>query len=189
MKVKYGLRNVYYAKATLDLETNKYTYGTPKKLPGARNLTLSPNGESSDFYADDVVYFADTANQGYEGDFELAVVPADFLVDILGQEKDSNGALIENADAVASPFALGFEVQGDKKGRRTWLFNCTAARPNQDAATQETSKTPTTETLSIKVLPRITDKAVKATLELTDENTSAFNSFFTSVYERTTTSV
>jgi len=189
MKVKYGLRNVVYAKATIDLDTNKYTYAEPKKIPGAVNLTLSPTGDSNDFFADDIVYFSDTANQGYEGDLEIALVPESFLTEILGFEKDSNGALIENAEALTSPFALGFEVQGDEKGRRTWLYNCNVARPNQDAATQETSRTPSTETLSMKALPRITDKAVKASLALTEENKSIFESFFDSVYERTTTSV
>ena len=189
MKVKFGLRNVVYAKATFDVETNAYTYDTPKKIPGGVNLSLSPTGDSSDFYADDVIYFSDNTNQGYEGDLEIALVPESFLTEILGEEKDSNGALIENSEAITSPFALGFEVQGDTKQRRTWLYNCTAARPNQDAKTKESSKSPSTETLSIKSMPRLSDKAVKAVLEQTDENKDVFEKFFESVYERTTTTV
>ena len=42
-KVKYGLKNVHYAVIT---ENNgETTYDTPKPIPGAVNLTLSPRGK------------------------------------------------------------------------------------------------------------------------------------------------
>ena len=37
-KVKYGLKNCYYAVATIDELTNEATYDTPKPWPGAVNL-------------------------------------------------------------------------------------------------------------------------------------------------------
>ena len=183
MKVKYGLRNVVYSKITIG-ENNTYNYGTPVKIPGAVNLSLSPSGDSNDFYADDSIYYSDTANQGYEGDLEIALVPKQFKKDIMGMTEDANGALIENADDKFEAFALGFEVQGDVKGRRTWLYNCNVARPNDDASTKENTKTPSTETLSLKSMPRLTDKAVKAVLELTEDNAAAYDGFFESVYEK-----
>ncbi len=183
MKIKYGLRNVKCAKIT-KIADGKYTYDTPFAIPGAVNLTLSPTGDSSDFFADDVIYFSTTANQGYEGDLEIALLPKEFLIDILGMTEDENGVLHENASAMPQPFALGFEVQGDSKGRRTWYYNCTAARPNQDASTKESGITPATETLSIKAMPRETDLAVKATIEPNESNGETFNSFFDTVYEK-----
>ena len=183
MKIKYGLRNVKYSKITIG-EAGKYEYASPVPIPGAVNLTLSPTGDTNDFYADDVIYFSASANQGYEGDLEIALLPESFLTDILGMEKDKNGVLHENAAAIAQPFALGFEVQGDSKGRRTWLYNCSAARPNQDASTKESGITPSTETLSLKAMPRETDLAVKATIEPNESNEETFNSFFESVYEK-----
>lgn len=186
-KVKFGLRNVTYSKITTsyDAEKNEYTYSyaTPVTIPGAVSLSMSASGDTNDFFADDAIYFSSTTNQGYEGDLEIALVPESFLIDIMGQTKDSNGALIENADAVPTSFALGFEVQGDLKGRRTWLYNCNATRPNQDASTKETSTEPSTETLSLKAMPRLSDKAIKAVMELSDDNAAAYNSFFSSVYE------
>ena len=103
----------------------------------------------------------------------------------MGLTEDSNGALVEVADAIAAPFALGFEVQGDDKGRRTWYYNCTCARPNQDANTKESGITPSTEKLSIKMMPRSTDKKVRASMELSDTNATAYNGFFSAVYEQT----
>lgn len=183
-KIKYGLRSVYYAKIT-EGAGGAITYGSPVAIPGAVNLSLSGVGDTNDFYADDTIYYSSTANQGYEGDLEIALIPQSFYTDILGLTTDSNGALIENADATVSAFALGFEVQGDNKPRRTWLYNCKASRPNQDAQTAEAGITPATETLSIKVMPRIADKNVKVTMEKSNTNETAYNGFFSAVYEKT----
>lgn len=181
-KIKYGLRNVYYSKITIG-EGGAYTYATPVAIPGGVSLSLSASGDENDFYADDAIYYSVTANQGYEGDLEIALIPESFLTDIMGVTKDSNGALIENSDAKLSSFALGFEVQGDIKGRRTWLYNCSASRSNQDASTKESSITPSTETLSIKAMPRLSDHAVKVSMEENETNTTAYNGFFSEVYK------
>lgn len=181
-KVKFGLRNVHYAKMTIT--ENVMSYSDPVAIPGAVNLSLSPSGDTEDFFADDTAYFSDTANQGYEGDLEIALLPDSFLKDILGQTVDANGAIFENADDKSSAFALGFEIQGDESGRRVWLYNCTATRPNQDAATTENSKTPTTDTLTIKALPRLSDREVKVVLSKTAENATEYEAFFDEVYEK-----
>lgn len=52
-KVRFGLKNCYYAKATFD-EDGNVTYDTPKRLPGAVSIGLDPEGESENFYADDI---------------------------------------------------------------------------------------------------------------------------------------
>ena len=106
-KVKFGLDNVVYAPITIDAQGN-YSYGTIKSIPGAVNLSLSAEGDSNDFYADNVKYFSNTANQGYSGDLEIAIIPEDFRTDILGETKDTNGVLIEDASVIAKGFAFGF---------------------------------------------------------------------------------
>jgi len=183
-KVKYGLKNVYYSVIT---ETGgTITYATPVKIDGAVNLTLSTAGDVTDFYADDVDYFSQYANQGYEGDLEIALLPDAFKKDILGESEDSNGALIENANATIKKFALGFEVQGDDKARRTWLYYCSASRPNVEAQTKEASITPKTDVLSMKATPRTTDENVKVVMTKSATNETAFNAFFSAVYEQVT---
>lgn len=184
-KVKFGLSNVYISKITYGAD-NSVTYATPFALKGGVNLSLEPAGESADFYADNTKYFSDAANQGYTGTLEVALINDDFKEDILGQFKDVNGAYIENKDDTISDFALGCQFEGDTTGTRYWFYQCSVARPSVASQTIETSKTPVTDTLNITISARISDGQVKAQMEKTDNNTTAYNGFFTTVYEKVT---
>lgn len=181
-KVKFGLCNVHIAKITLG-ENNTYTYGTPFALPGAINLSLATAGEQADLHADNVLYFSDSANNGYEGDLELAMVTDEFREQILGETVDANGAYIESANDTISPFAIGFQINGDSQNRRFWYYNATVSRPDNNSKTTETSKEPSTDTLSIKTMPRLSDNKVRVFMTKSDTNTTAYNAFFESVYE------
>lgn len=181
-KVKFGLSNVHYAKMTIG-EDGAITYATPVPIPGAVNLSLEPQGEESPFYADNIKYFNDYANNGYSGDLEMAKIPDSFLKDILGQTIDTNGAVIENAEDKAAHFALMFEVDGDESKKRVVYYNCTASRPSANASTVNETKEPNTDTLTITASARDTDKQVRASLEPTEENMAIFNKFYEKVYE------
>ena len=113
-KVKFGLRNCYYAKATMGA-SGDITFGTPVAMPGAVSLSLDPEGESENFYADDSVYFVVSTNNGYSGDLELALIPESFLKDIMHENEDTNGVIVENKDAQPEHFALLFDFTGDQK--------------------------------------------------------------------------
>lgn len=159
-KIKYGLRSVFYAKATTG-EGGALTYATPVAIPGAVNLSLSAEGESNIFYADDTAYFQTTDNNGYSGTLEVALIPDSFATDILG-DVTTDGVTVEHANVIPSEFALMFEFQGDQSATRHALLRCTCSRPDVAGATKEASIEPQTETLNITVLPRINDHVVKA---------------------------
>lgn len=184
-KVKFGLNNVHIAKITE--QGGQITYGTPFKMPGAISLTADPSGNTTPFYADNIKYYIATSNQGYEGDLEIAMTPDEFLTEILGQKADTNGALFESADDINARFALMGEIDGDVKKRRFIYFDCTAARPSASMNTIEESKEPQTDTISITMSPRSTDKAIKAVIEPSDSNEAVYNTFFTKVYEKNAT--
>lgn len=124
-KVNYGLTNVHYAPFTV--ENGVITYGTPIPIPGAINLVLDPRGEMTEFYADNILYYSASNNQGYDGTLTIANIPEQFAIDALGEEKDSIDLVItEKANKVGKPFALIFQFEGDVKATRVVLYNCTA---------------------------------------------------------------
>ena len=111
--------------------------GTPVAMPGAVSLSLEPNGEPSNFYADGYAYYTISNNMGYEGDLELAMVPESFRTDVLKESLDDNSVLVESANVETANFALLFEFDGDVKKIRHVLYNCSAARPNIESTTNE----------------------------------------------------
>ena len=147
-KVKYGLKNVYYAKATLDAD-NVATYSTPVAWPGAVNLSLDAEGGTTKFRADNIDYWIGQSNNGYSGDFESALIPDSFRRDILGDVVDSNGLLVENAEAKTTYFALLFQFEGDEKNTRHVMYKCSATRPSVSGQTTDEEIEPQTETLTI----------------------------------------
>lgn len=168
-KVKYNLKNVHAAKLTKNSD-GTFTYATPEAIPGAVSISLDAEGESTPFYADGIVYFRSTANNGYSGDLEIALIPEWFRTEILQEEKDSNGVLIERSDVTESVyFALLFEFDGDVNAIRHVLYNCTASRPSIESETKEDTISPGTETLSLTADPR-EDGLVKSR---TGDDTSA----------------
>lgn len=153
-KVKYNLKNVYAAKLKKDA-SGSFNYDAPKPIPGAVSISLDAEGESSPFYADGIVYFRSTANNGYSGDLEMALIPEWFRTEILKEKLDKNGVLVEKATTgEAEKFALLFEFDGDVKAIRHVLYNCSASRPSIASETKEDTIEPGTETLSLTADPR-----------------------------------
>lgn len=175
-KVQFGLRNVYIATVTVSGGT--VTYGTPFQLPGAVNLSLSPEGEENVFYADDSRYYVISTNAGYSGTLEIAQVTEKFATDILGYIKDQNNNLIEDKDVQPSAMAIMFEVQQDTSGKRYVFYNVTVGRADVSAATTEDSTEVQTATLDITCGAAVDTGYVK--MYTTDTSTN-YNTWFSAV--------
>jgi len=178
-KVKYNLKNAHYALLSI-AEDGTVSFGTPTAMPGSVSISLDANGEPENFYADGVAYYVINNNMGYDGDLELAMIPESFRTEVLKEELDDNGVLIENADVELASFALLFEFDGDQKHIRHVLYNCAASRPGIEGKTNEDSREVQTETLTIKATP-LANGMVKAK---TGNSTAAsvYEDWYKSVY-------
>ena len=183
-KVKFNICNVHYALITVD-EDGEVTFGTPVAMPGAVSLSLEPNGEPSNFYADGYAYYTISNNMGYEGDLELAIVPESFRTDVLKESLDDNSVLVESANVETANFSLLFEFDGDVKKIRHVLYNCSAARPNIESATNEEEIEVQTETLAITAAPLANGYVKARTGDSTTD--TVYTGWYTSVYMPTVT--
>lgn len=182
-KVKFNLKNVYYATVTEaagEGGATTYTYGTPVAWPGAVSLSLDAEGDTSTFYADGIAFYVTTANNGYSGDFESALVPESFKTDILKEvANQTDGTIVEYSTAEPAAFALLFQFDGDQNATKHVLYNCKCTRPSIASQTNEESKEVQTETLSITAAPRA-DGLVKASAN--SASGSAYSGWFSNVY-------
>lgn len=188
-KIKYGLKNCYYALVTetQDSTTGVWTstYGTPKRLPGAVSLSLTPQGnEVSKFYADDTVYATtETNNEGYEGELVLADLPNSAREDIFGNSLDATDkTLAEAAEDISKKIALLFQIAGDKKNTRHVLYNVRLGRPSLSSETKSDSINPVTDTCALTAIPRADADGVVSCKTTGETSDAVYNGWFSGVY-------
>lgn len=179
-KVKYNLKNTHYAKLTIAAD-GKVTFETPVAIPGSVSISLDAQGDISPFYADGIVYYKSAANNGYEGDLEVALLPESFRTDILGETLDDKKVLMENSEAHGVAFALLFEFSGDEKAIRHVLYNCVATRPSLESQTKEDTINPVTETLTVSATP-LSDGRIKAKTG-NETDAAVYEGWYSKVYE------
>lgn len=180
-KISYGLKNVYFANYTV--VDGVITYENPVRLPGAVELSLEPRGDMVEFYADDMLYYSASNNQGYDGTLSVAVIPEAFAIEALGETLDETDfVLTETSSSKGRPFALMFEFDGDVKAVRHVLYSCTASRPTVSSSTKTNTAEPSPNELTFVASPRETDTRVKTK---TTEKTPAaiYDAWYTEVYE------
>lgn len=151
-KVKFGIKNVHVFPI-VSMTGGVPTYGDVIDVPGAVSFSMTAQGDINKFYADNIVYYQSSANNGYEGDLKLALIPEAFYEKIFGQIPDANGVMTENSSIEAKAFAMTFEEDGDQTGTKFVLYNCTATRPTKELNTIENSKTPVTQALTVSAVP------------------------------------
>lgn len=166
-RIRYGLKNLYYAIAT-EGAGGALTYATPIAIPGAKSIALSASGDSMDEYADDVVWYHSDANQGYSGtlEFEDTAAGDAFQAAVLGLETDQNDVTWESGADQTKEFALLGQFSlagGTETGKRFALLRCVISRPEMNGQTKESGITVQTNTVNITAMPRINDDLVKAT--------------------------
>lgn len=175
-KVKFNLKNVHIFPQVTDAPT----FGDVIDIPGAVSLTIDAQGDINKFYADGIVYFQTSANNGYAGTAEFALIPNEVMKKIFNYEEDEDKVLTENANSKIVPFAMTFEEDGDETGTKFVLYNCTATRPSRSLATKKDTIEPTTQSLSISAAPLKDGKVLAYTQA--DTTVEVLNNWHTGVY-------
>ncbi len=176
--VRFGLKNVHYAVIT-ENEDGAITYAKPVALNGAINLVLNAKGDKAELFADDKLYYASYANQGYDGTLELAFVPDSFKVDVLNYRTDGNGVLFEDANAVFKKIALLFEFNTDRNSIRRAMYKVDVSRPNFETSSKTQTIEPKTSTLNLTISP-LDNGLIMAKA---DASLSCYNTWYDTVYQ------
>lgn len=186
--VRYGISNAHYALYTEGSGSTAGTYATPVAMPGATQLTLTPQGETWTFYADNIAYETGSSNTGYEVSLTIAVFGDQAKIDLLGYETDSNGVVYEPADAEPKSCALLWQFDGSKVKKRGLLYNVKFNRPTMTGNTKTESVDPDTDELTGVAIGRDltinneTVNVIKASVTNETATATQFNGWFSAVY-------
>ena len=186
--LSYGINKMYYAVRSTT-EQGGYTYGNPKRLRGARQITINAEGTNEKFYADNGVYFIADSNTGKSGSVELAGLNDEALMDLFGYIQDANGVVLEDADAHAADVALLFECENDgDKPTRFSMFGVKFTRPTEEHNTKEDPVSPDTITMDYEAAPvelpwgnNDTKNFVGGHLDYTETTKAAWEAWYTQV--------
>ena len=185
-KVQYGLSKAHYAPLKVS-EGGVITFEKPIPLLGAVSIELSPTGDKSVKYADNIPFYTMFANNGYEANLVLTNIPDDFAAYALGEEKEvESGIITEKADSKNGEFALLFQFEGDVKATRHVLYKCTCSRPTIASQTTEESVEFGESELTLTVSPIELDGELivkRKTSTTTPED--AYNKWYTEVFRKT----
>jgi phi13 family phage major tail protein len=180
-KIVFGLKNCHYSVITED-EAGVHTYGAVVPLKGAVEISLEPRGETSDFYADDILYYTTTTNAGYEAALTIANITREFRTDVLGEELETpNNILTESTTQKNKRIAFMFEFDGDIKAVRHLLYNCTVTRPTLTSASKTETAEPQPQELTMIAAPRPADGIVKRSTS-GDTPDTVYDAWYDAVY-------
>lgn len=187
--VLIGCRDVVFAKMKEDIATGT-TYDTDiRSAPGVIEIALTSQNTNESLGADDIALYETMASlDGFEVSITLASLGADGQAFLLGSTVDQNGVLVEGAADNPPYVAMGFKTaRSDGTDDYVWLYK---GRFVQGDATFRTKEQGTvnwqTPVLTGTFLPRVSDKAMRATVNSADTASQAIlESFFNAVYEKT----
>lgn len=162
-KVRFGLKNVFYAVLTESSDGSANTYATPVAVPGAVSLTLDSNGTDGTFYADNVAYYKTFANNGYTGELEMARINDAMLQDVWGMTLDETSKVLYEATGIQpKPFALLFQIEGDQDEELNVFYRVVpTSKPSVGSQTVAEEVEPVTQTFEFEALPLVTGPAAQ----------------------------
>lgn len=186
--VRYGISNAHYALFTEAAGQTAASYATPVAMPGATQITLTPQGDTWTFYADNIAYETGSSNTGYEVSVTIAVVGDQAKIDLLGYAADTNGVVYEAADSEPKSCAFLWEFDGSKVKKRGLLYNVKFNRPTESGNTKTDTVDPDTDEMTGVAIGRDftvgneVKNIIKASVTNATATASQFAEWFDTVY-------
>ena len=182
----YGVNKMYYAIRTVT--DGVVSYATPKRLRGARQISINAEGSNEKFYADNGVYFIASSNTGRSGSVEVMGLSDQALQDLFGYVVDDNGVVLEDSDAQVADIALLFECENDgPKPTRFVMYDVKFTRPTEEHNTKEESVSLDTITMDYEAAPcEFTYDGeqrnfVGGHIDYSENTATAYNAWYTAV--------
>lgn len=149
-RVSFGLSNVIVGTYTVGAD-GAVTMGDPMSIPGAVTLSLEPEGDGNNFYADNTKYWSGYSDNGFSGSLEMARFPDEFRTTFLGAKKLDDGGIADIKSSTKPAVYIAYQGEGDKLSRRAILYNVTLSGIKKESKTTEDSTEPETESIDITV--------------------------------------
>ena len=149
-KVEFGISQLHVGTYTVNDHGN-VTLGTPYHQKGAVSFSPEEQSELTNFYADNIVYWAGYSGGSFEGDLEVAKFDDEFTTQFLGYRRLEDGGLANVKNATKPNVYLAFQVEGDVEARRVIMYNASLGAITREFATIEEEREPATETLAVTV--------------------------------------
>lgn len=139
-KIEFGLSHLYLAPLTMSTGSDgtvTYSYDTPFRIQGIQSMTQEAQGDTENIYAEDMVWYTVTNNNGYSGELIFVHFSDDIRKKIYKYETTSDGMLVECSDVQPIECAVIYQCQGDKNETRHVLYDVTFGLPKVEYKTKE----------------------------------------------------
>lgn len=175
-KVQFGISKLHIGTYSVS-DQGVVTLGTPYHQKGAVSFSPEQSSESTDFYADNTVFWSGYTDGKVEGDITVAKFDDAFKKQFLGYKELTTGGLAKVNNGVKPNIYIAFQIEGDQEARRAIMYNGSFGAIKNDYATIEANKVPQTESISVSIIGDVNANIPFATFKPDD---AGYDTLFTS---------
>ena len=176
-----GVENFTAAELTSDTATTT-SYGTPLNLGKVlRRVKVTPQSNTQDAYADDVIIDTVTDVAKFDLEVETAALPLEYIAWLLGHEYQ-DGVMSKKKDDAAPYFAIMYQSnKRNGKARYTKFYKVQFAEPDNENKTKQENIEFQFPTLKATAIHRLSDGKAYDYADDEDPNFTGKSTWYTTV--------